>query len=381
MARYKVDITSLSKTRFSEQGKLEEVCAGYIFFWSGRPRGERRDGGVTFAIRNDIVERLSCLPQGINDRLMNLRLPLRGGKFATIISVYALPITSPDVAREKLYEDLHTLLVSVPNADKLIVLSDFSARVDTDHAVWRGVLGLHALNGSNDNGLLLLRTCAEHRLILTNTLFHLPMRENPTYQSPVSPPLTRTPPWRTYGVNHGIQSRPQPWPFCHARRQHQDWFDDNDATINNLFAENNCPHKAYVNRLTDDNKAAFYRSRRLVQQRLRNMQDALESRKVNEIQEYADRNEWKNFLSTIKAVYGPPIKGTASVLSADGNTLLTEKTQILQRLAEDFRGVLNRPSTISDAAITRLSQVKTNADLDLHPLSTKPSGSRNSSPG
>nr|VZI18588.1 unnamed protein product [Spirometra erinaceieuropaei] len=75
------------------------------------------------------------------------------------------------------------------------------------------------------------------------------------------------------------------------------------------------------------------------------MQDAWTARKAEEIQGYVDRNEWKNFFSAIKAVYGPPTKGTAPLLSADGNTLLTEKTQILQRWAEHFRGVLNRPST------------------------------------
>ncbi|VDM03061.1 unnamed protein product, partial [Schistocephalus solidus] len=77
-ARYKVNITVLSETRFSKQGQLEEVGAGYTFFWSGRPKAERRDAGVAFAIWNDIVGRLPCMPQGINDRLMSLRLPLRG---------------------------------------------------------------------------------------------------------------------------------------------------------------------------------------------------------------------------------------------------------------------------------------------------------------
>ncbi|BHF84090.1 hypothetical protein SprV_0902724000 [Sparganum proliferum] len=134
LARYKVDIAALSETRFSEQGQLEEVGAGYTFFWSGRPRTERRDAGVAFAIRNDIVGRLPCLPQGINDRLMSLRLPLRrGGKFATIISAYAPPMTSPMAARDKFYEDLHALLATVSKADKLIVLGDFNARVGTDH--------------------------------------------------------------------------------------------------------------------------------------------------------------------------------------------------------------------------------------------------------
>nr|VZI29945.1 unnamed protein product [Spirometra erinaceieuropaei] len=181
LARYKVDIAALSETRFSEQGQLEEVGAGYTFFWSGRPRAERRDAGVAFAIRTDIVRRLPCFPQGINDRIMSLRLPLRrGGKFATIISAYAPPKTSSDAVRDKFYEDLHTLLATVSKADKLIVLGDFNARVGTDHTAWRGVLGPHGLRGSNDNGLLLLRTCAEHRLILTNTFFCLPEREKAT---------------------------------------------------------------------------------------------------------------------------------------------------------------------------------------------------------
>nr|VZI22473.1 unnamed protein product [Spirometra erinaceieuropaei] len=65
------------------------------------------------------------------------------------------------------------------------------------------------------------------------------------------------------------------------------------------------------------------------------------------------------------AVYGPPTKGTAPLLSADGNTLLTEKSQILQRWAAHFRGVLNRPSAISDTTIARLPQVETNVDFDL----------------
>nr|VZI46122.1 unnamed protein product [Spirometra erinaceieuropaei] len=63
---------------------------------------ERRDAGVAFAIRNDAVGRLPCLPQGINDRLMSLCLPLQEGQFAAIVSVYAPRMTSPDAARNEL---------------------------------------------------------------------------------------------------------------------------------------------------------------------------------------------------------------------------------------------------------------------------------------
>ncbi|BHF85205.1 hypothetical protein SprV_1002836800 [Sparganum proliferum] len=374
LARHKVDIAALSETRFSEQGQLEEVGAGYTFFRSGRPRTERRDAGVAFAIRNDIVGRLPCLPQGINDRLMSLRLPLLrcGGKFATIISAYAPPMTSPVAARDKFYEDLHALLATVSKADKLIVLGDFNARVGTDNTAWRGVLGPHGLRGSNDNGLLMLRTCAEHRLILTNTFFCLPEREKATWRHPrsrqwllldyvlarrrdqrdvlVTKAIAGADGWTDQRLvmskmRIGLQPRRRPTGkrppgklnvaslslrahhlhfsteltqrldnlpiaaaaaaaaaaenasvenrWCQlrdtiqstalavldrARRQHQAWFDDNDTAISNLLAEKNCLHKAYVDHPTADNKAAFYRSRRHLQQRLREMQDVWTAR-------------------------------------------------------------------------------------------------------
>ncbi|VDL95628.1 unnamed protein product [Schistocephalus solidus] len=67
----------------------------------------------------------------------------------------------------------------------------------------------------------------------------------------------------------------------------------------------------------------------------------------------------------VAAIYGPCIKGTAPLLSSDGKTLLTEKSQILKRWAEQFRSVLNCSSAISDAAIDRPPQVDTNNDLNL----------------
>nr|VZH92131.1 unnamed protein product [Spirometra erinaceieuropaei] len=77
---------------------------------------------------------------GINGLLISLRPPLQGGKFVTIINVYAPSMTSPDAARDKFYVDLHVPLTAVLKADKWIFLGDFNARLGIDHAAWRGVL-------------------------------------------------------------------------------------------------------------------------------------------------------------------------------------------------------------------------------------------------
>nr|VZI34451.1 unnamed protein product [Spirometra erinaceieuropaei] len=294
--------------------------------------------------------------------------------------------------------------------DKLIVVGDFNARVGTDKATRSGVLGPHGLNDCKDNGPLHLHTCAERRLILTNTFFCLRMRKKVAWIHPrsrqwhlldrvlvrrrdqrdvlVAKAIPSADGWTDHRLliskmRIRLQSRRRPqaqrldslsiaaaaaadenasvenrWyqlrdtvhstalaVLGRARSQYKDCFDDN-AVLSNLLAEKNRLNKAYVDRPTDDNRAAFYRSRCLVQQRLRDMQDTFTAR---------------------KAAYGSPTTDTAQLLSADGGTLLTEKTQILQRWAENFRGALNHPSTIPDAAIARVPQVKTSVDHDLPP--------------
>ena len=76
LGRYQVDINALSETRLSDKGQLTEIGGGYTFFWSGRKSGERREAGVGFAIKNQLVKKLDDLPESLNDRLMKLKLPL-----------------------------------------------------------------------------------------------------------------------------------------------------------------------------------------------------------------------------------------------------------------------------------------------------------------
>ena len=92
------------------------------------------------------------------------------------------------------------------------------------------------------------------------------------------------------------------------------------------------------------------------------------SKKADEIQLYADTNDMKRFYDSIKLVYGPQPASSPPLLSADGTTLLTEKSQILERWAEHFEAVLNRPSHINEEAINKLPQVDINHTLDNLPV-------------
>lgn len=56
---------------------------------------------------------------------------------------------------------------------------------------------------------------------------------------------------------------------------------------------------------------------------------------------------------------------------SDGATLITEEILILQRWAEHFQSILNRPSSISNVATDRMPQADINHRLDVPPSETK----------
>ncbi|BHF68168.1 hypothetical protein SprV_0301120000 [Sparganum proliferum] len=297
---------------------------------------------------------------------MSPRLLLRGGKFTTIISAYIRTMAGSEEAGTNFYEELHIRLPSVPKAGKLIVLDDFNVCVGTDHAAWRGVLDPHGITGCNGNDPVLLQTCAKHRLQLTNTSLRLSMRKvtwiHPAIAVPAAAGLCFC---SAAGSTGDLRRRWPDGPLLRHLRDEVLSAIPHEATSNMLTK--NRPHGAYLDRPTDTNKAAFYQSRRLAKERLREMQDSWVVRKTEEIQAYAVHHNSKNFFASIKAIYGPPTERTAPFLSSDRSTLLRERSQIQKRWTRHFGNVLNHPSAISDAAIDRLPQVEINVDLDLPP--------------
>ncbi|XP_062606582.1 uncharacterized protein LOC134268358 [Saccostrea cucullata] len=109
-------------------------------------------------------------------------------------------------------------------------------------------------------------------------------------------------------------------------------------------------------------------ARSTVQLKLPDVQDSWMNAKADEIQCYADSHDTKNFYCGLKEVYGSTPSVSSPLLSADRLTLITENEKILNRWAEHFNGVLNRPSTINDEVINRLPRVPINQSLDAVPM-------------
>ena len=73
-----------------------------------------------FAIKKDIVTKLTEMPWAVSDRIMTMRLPLSKDNFATIISVYAPTMTNPDLNKESFYNQLASVLSGIPRTDSSI---------------------------------------------------------------------------------------------------------------------------------------------------------------------------------------------------------------------------------------------------------------------
>ena len=184
LEKNRIDIAALSETRFSESGSLND--GKYSFFWSGKPYGERREAGVGFAIRREIVGKLTEKPKLVNERIMTMRIPLAKNGNATLISVYAPTMTNPDEAKENFYNQLRSTLHSIPHTDKLILMGDFNARIGRDYEKWPTVLGRHGVGKCNTNGELLLAMCSEFELLITNTVFKQKEKYKTTWMHPRS---------------------------------------------------------------------------------------------------------------------------------------------------------------------------------------------------
>ena len=159
--KYNIDIAGLCETRFSESGSLNDL--EYSFYWSGKPKGERREAGVGFAIKKDIITKLTEMPRPVSDRVMTMRQ----GQ----LCVYVPTMTNPDENKEAFYNQLASVLSGIPRTDKLLLIGEFNARIGRENDKWPLVMGKHGIGKYNSNGELLLALCSEFELIVTNTMF------------------------------------------------------------------------------------------------------------------------------------------------------------------------------------------------------------------
>ena len=136
------------------------------------------------------------------------------------------------------------------------------------------------------------------------------------------------------------------------KKVHQDWFDENDERIKELLDDKKKAFIEWHNDFSSTSKRdRFKHLQRQAQAALCRMQDECSEKKAGKIETYAAAKNSKMFFSAIKEVYGPTKPRTTPLLSADGSTLLKEKSSTNARWREHFSTLLNRPSTVDPTVL------------------------------
>ena len=81
------------------------------------------------------------MPIPISDRIIILRVQLAKDRYATIISTCAPTMTHAETNIEAFYQQLEDTISKIPNADKILLMGDFSAQVGFDNETWKHVIG------------------------------------------------------------------------------------------------------------------------------------------------------------------------------------------------------------------------------------------------
>ena len=154
----------------------------------------------------------------------------------------------------------------------------------------------------------------------------------------------------------------------YTSRKNRDWFDENNEEIQKLLAKKRAAHQAHLAKPScPSQKATFRQVCSQLQRRLRELQNNWWTALAEKTQLCADTGNIRGFYEALKAVYGPSHHIQSPLCSADGQTLLTDKSSILERWSEHFRTLFNADRPIDMSSILRIPQQPIKAELDLLP--------------
>ena len=101
--------------------------------------------------------------------------------------------------------------------------------------------------------------------------------------------------------------------------------------VQQLIEKMHSSHKAWIDDKNSSTKKTAYKAcKNQVQRALRAVKEAWWSAKAAELQGASDKKDSKTFYDGLKRVFGLKEGGVAPISTADGKTLLTEKSEILE---------------------------------------------------
>lgn len=166
--RFDLLILGISETRWPDSGETT-VANGLRFLFSGKPAGQRREGGVGFLLSKSAQNALLEW-KAHTERIISIRLRTRA-RNVTIFQCYAPTDMAETETKEEFYSSLSRAVSTARKGDILMVMGDFNAQVGNVNTGMEHTMGRHGIGHMSENGELFTEWCSNNNLVIGGTLF------------------------------------------------------------------------------------------------------------------------------------------------------------------------------------------------------------------
>lgn len=176
MRKNEIDILGLCETRWEGNGDF--YSDEFRVIYSGGEKGGKN--GVAVIIKGKWTNNV-CNTYHVNDRLMMVKINCIPVDLVLIQTYF--PTSAHDLEEvETMYEDIEELLKLTKEKDNVAIMGDYNAVVGshTDN----NAVGNFGLGEINERGENLIDFCNQNDMVITNTLFEVPLRRRYTWKAP-----------------------------------------------------------------------------------------------------------------------------------------------------------------------------------------------------
>ena len=150
----------------------------------------------------------------------------------------------------------------------------------------------------------------------------------------------------------------------YTKRKNADWFNENNHEIKRLISNRNTVLRSKLSDPTASNQQKLKTARRILQQKLREMENDWWLAKAEVMQKEADENNSAGFFSSLKEVYGPQAKMSNTLLPNDGSAVLTEPSKLIERWREYFSELLNAEASTEEDVLHSIAPFPPQQELE-----------------
>ena len=175
MRRLSIDILGISEMRWPNVGD----------FWSDEFRvihtgSSKGNAGVGVILNKECGLRVKSYLQ-VTERIIMVKIEAKPSDLV-IIQVYMPTGAYEDEEVEEVYDEIEKLINMTKGKENLIILGDWNAAVG--EGAEAKTVGKFGLGNRNERGERLVEFCAQHNMVIANTLFQHHQRRQYTYVSP-----------------------------------------------------------------------------------------------------------------------------------------------------------------------------------------------------